>query len=77
MDLKQVALGYYRHSFGMAQRFYEEAIKRRNEIDITSCKPYIQNVLQRIDSLQQKSPDVAAEDALFMSTLFQNYPQTF
>ena len=33
LDLKRVALGYYRGSNVMADKFYLEALKRRNELD--------------------------------------------
>lgn len=73
MDLERVALGYYRKSFIMADRFLEEALKRSQEIDRGEVKPHIAKVLNEIESLRlQKDKDKAAEDALLYSTLLQN-----
>lgn len=73
MDLKRVALGYHRGSIVMANRFLEEALKRKSEIDTESVKPYIKRLLNKLDSLyEEKDKDRVAEDALMYSTLFQN-----
>lgn len=78
MDLKRVALGYHRNSLGMAQRFYEEALERKKEIDKDSLKPYVRKLLNSIDSLQyQNDKDIIAENALMLSTLLQNYVRTY
>lgn len=72
MDLKRVALGYYRGSDTMAERFFEEIIKRRNEIDRKSVKPYIRKILDNLELMKQKNKEDIAEDALMYSTLLQN-----
>lgn len=73
MDLKRVALGYYRGSIPTANRFFEEALKRREEIDQKSLKPYLRKLLAKLDSLiSQKEKGRIAEDALMYSILFQN-----
>lgn len=73
MDLKRAALGYHRGSLGTAHRFFEEALKRKKEIDQASVKPYIRKLLSRIDSLgSQRDTERIAEDALMYSTLLQN-----
>lgn len=73
MDLKRVALGYYRGSDAMAKRFLEEALKREKEIDRSLVKPYISTVLDQIKSIRQKKNKLdIAEDALMYSTLLQN-----
>jgi glutamine amidotransferase PdxT len=77
MDLKRVAMGYQRNSLKMATRFYEEARKRKNEVDMTKTKPYINNVLSKIELLDQENNEKKAEDALMYSTLIINYTQTF
>ncbi len=78
MDLKRVALGYNRGSENMAKRFSEEAVKRKNEIDPKTIKPYLKRLLDRMEQfLQQDNKKKAAEDSLMLSTLFQNYTQTF
>lgn len=75
MDLKRVALSYHRNSIIMARRFYEEALKRQKEIDTTSVKPYIKNILEKINQLQNYNNDRIAEDSLLFSILLQNYTQ--
>lgn len=73
MDLKRVALGYHRGSNAMASRFLEEALKRRDEIDRSSLKPYLVKLLSKLDSLKKEKDTVQiSEDSLMYSTLFQN-----
>lgn len=72
MDLKRVALGYFRGSTVMADRFFMEALKRRNEIDHNSLKPYLRTLLLSMENIKKEKTDRAAEDALLYSTLFQN-----
>lgn len=69
-DLKRVAMGLHRGSDKMAQRFLEEALKRRDEVEIKIVKPYIRKLLTRLDK------DIDAENALMFSTLVQNYTQS-
>lgn len=73
MDLKRVALGYYRGSDAMAERFFEEALKRRREINQKSVRPYIRKILNNLEAMKSQKPhkDIA-EDALMYSTLLQN-----
>ena len=74
MDLKRVALGYYKGSRTTAERFVEEALKRTAEIPESEVKPYLQKHLQILPTiLRQKDKGKLAEDALMYSTLFQNY----
>lgn len=68
-DLKRVALGLHRGSNTMAQRFLNEALKRKNEIDDKSAAPYINKILSKLDQ------NIDAENALMFSTLIQNYTQ--
>lgn len=73
MDLKRVALGYHRGSDAMAERFFKEAIKRRDEIDKALVKPHIRKILDNLKFLwRQKNHKDIAEDALMYSTLLQN-----
>lgn len=73
MDLKRVAVGYHRGSLVMAKRFFEEAIKRKKEINQTFLKPYLKKLLENLDKLTlQKENQKIAEDALMYSILFQN-----
>lgn len=73
LDLERVALGYHRGSVEMAKAFSKEALKRKEELRMTKVEPYIEKILNRLDSiLSQKDPRDIAEDALMYSTLFQN-----
>jgi hypothetical protein len=73
MDLKRVALGYYKNSMTMAQKFYLEALKRKRELDGLEVKPYLDTLLKDVEQLQYiKDQREKAERALMMSTLFQN-----
>lgn len=73
MDLHRVALGYHRGSKKMAERFFAEALKRKDEIDTFSVKPYIKILLEKFPSIiYQKEEQKIAEDALMYSILFQN-----
>lgn len=68
-DLKRVALGLHRGSNAMAQRFLEEALKRKKEVDMKNVAPYIKKLLNNLDK------KIDADDALMYSTLIQNYTQ--
>lgn len=72
MDLKRVALGYYRGSTLMPEKFLQQALKRRKEIDNKSLKPYLVKLLNDMENLKKEKKEKAAEDALFYSTIFQN-----
>ncbi|OGC50891.1 hypothetical protein A2716_02555 [candidate division WWE3 bacterium RIFCSPHIGHO2_01_FULL_40_23] len=73
MDLKRVALSYYRNSNATAQTFSKEALKRSNEINIKSLKPYLAKILANLKTiLNQKDKLKVAEDALMYSTILQN-----
>lgn len=76
MDLKRVSLGYHRGSLGMAKRFSEEALKRKQEINQQEVKPYIGKLLNNLETiLSEKDNEKIAEDSLMISTLLQNYTQ--
>jgi hypothetical protein len=72
MDLKRVAIGYFRGSNLMSERFFEEALKRRDEIDNATLKPYLVKLLKDMENLKKEKKERIAEDALFYSTIFQN-----
>jgi len=72
LDLKRVAIGYFRGSNIMADKFYEEALKRRKELDNKNLKPYLVNVLNKLDNLKKQQKIRVAEDALLYSTILQN-----
>lgn len=78
MDLMRVAVGYHRGSIKMAEKFSEEAIKRKEEINISKVKPYFVKILTNIPHiLNEKNKDKLAEDALMYSTLCKNYSKKF
>lgn len=72
MDLKRVALGYYRGSTPMVETFFKEALKRRDEIDCKKLKPYLIKFINNIESLKKEESEKAADDALLYSIIFQN-----
>ena len=73
MDLKRAAIGYYRNSTEMAERFYFEALKRKQEIDTKLVPSYLANLFGELEKLGQISNNLEkAEKALMLSTLFQN-----
>ena len=77
MDLKRVSLGYQHNSMGMAERFYEEALKRKREVNMEIIKPYLKTILEKIELIKNEDNGKVAEDALMFSTLIQNYTQVF
>lgn len=73
MDLERVSMGLYRKSYKMADRFAEEALLRRKEIDKAKVQPYIAKLLDNLEQLLKSTDDQRkAEDAMMYSTLFQN-----
>ncbi len=78
MDLLRVALGIHRGSYKMAERFSQEAMKRRHEIDEREVKPYLRKVLANMEnSLKISDPKKKAEDSLMYSTIIRNYCLSF
>ena len=73
MDLKRVAIGLHRKSYGMADRFLLEAMKRREEVREKELLPYMRVIMQHVGSLMERDDDHKAEDALMYSTRIQNY----
>ncbi|MCR4263110.1 MAG: hypothetical protein NUV98_00120 [Candidatus Roizmanbacteria bacterium] len=74
LDLKRVAAGYYQGSNKTAERFYEEALKRINELNNQSIEPYLQKHLQSVVDLKYEiNMKKKAEDALMYSVIVQNY----
>lgn len=73
MDLKRVAFSYRNGSLITAGRFLEEAIKRKKEINLLTIKPYLKDLLNKLDNIgEEEDKQKVAEDALMYSTLFQN-----
>lgn len=73
MDLKRLALGLYRGSFAMADRFKEEALKRSQELENQNSSSYLKVLIQRTKEVLRSDKERMAEDALMYSTLFQNF----
>ncbi len=77
MDLKRVALGYHQGSFKMADRFSQEVLKRKEEVELQEVRPYLRKLIISLpEILDQKDNGKKAEDLLMYSTLFQNYVLT-
>lgn len=73
-DLKRITIGLQRKSMRMANRFQEEVLKRKTEVDVNKLDSYMHRVLNRMElSLKNKNAERKAEDALMYSTLIQNY----
>lgn len=73
MDLMRVAIGYHRNSDKMAERFFMEALKRKQEIDLKTVSPYVKILLNKFKNIRlQKEKQKIAEDALLYSVLFKN-----
>ncbi len=78
MDLLRVALGYHRGSNKSAKRFADEALKRKNEIEMSSLKPYFAKCLNELDEkLANPNTQEVAEDALMYSVISRNYAKKF
>lgn len=73
MDLKRVALGLYRGSQIMADRFRKEALKRSQELENQCLDSYLEKLVQRTKRTLNSNEERTAEDALMYSTLFQNF----
>jgi hypothetical protein len=73
MDLKRVALGLHRKSYSMANRFFEEAMKCKEEIDISELQPYMRKIIDSVGLLSNLSVERRAEDAFMYSIRIQNY----
>ncbi|MBU1327124.1 hypothetical protein KKB64_04640 [Patescibacteria group bacterium] len=73
MDLKRIALWLHRKSYSMADRFLNEAMKRKNEVNTNDLLPYMKAIIERVGSLSDRDNIHKAEDALMYSTRIQNY----
>lgn len=73
MDLKRVALGLHRGSLNMANRFKDEAFKRAAELENQNPNAYLKKLLTYMKKMITGTTDRVAEDALMLSTLFQNF----
>jgi hypothetical protein len=77
LDLRRVAMGYYRGSIPMAERFYEEALKRTKEAKALDLKKYLVELIKKTEELADVHDEKRkAEDAFMYSTLFQNAATT-
>lgn len=73
MDLKRVAIGLHRGSLNMANRFKDEAFKRAAELENENPNPYLKKLLLYMKKMIIGTSERVAEDALMLSTLFQNF----
>lgn len=73
LDLRRSAIAYYRGSIKVAERFFEEALKRKEEVNFSETKPYLIKLLNEFENIRQGNDQLKkAEDALMYSVLFQN-----
>lgn len=78
MDLKRIAIAFYKGSNETGERFIIEANKRKNEIDTKLVKPYLINHINSLDKIFMRDDKLhLAEDALMYSQIFQNYALVF
>lgn len=73
MDLKRAAIGIHRKSYRMADRFFIEAMKRKDEVDSSTLLPYMQLIMEQIGLLASRNDEQKSEDALMYSIRIQNY----
>lgn len=73
MDLKRVALGLNRKSDNTADRFLQEAMKRKDEVNTQNLLPYMRTIIEQVGSLSNRDAMHKAEDALMYSIRIQNY----
>ena len=69
-DLKRVAMGLHRGSQTTVDRFTQEILRRRQEIDDSLLENYMQKWVSKLDQAVSNY-----DDALMLSTIFQNYSQ--
>ena len=75
-DLKRVSFGISRNSLVMAKRFWQEGLKRIEEIEIKNMPNYIRKILKNIQQLKIRlDHNRMAEDCLMYSVLLQNFSQ--
>ena len=73
-DLKRAALGLNRGSAHVAARFLDEAVTRREEVNVKLVDPYIREIVTKLTNvLGKRDSDKNAEEILMYSTLLQNY----
>lgn len=78
MDLKRIALAFYKGSNETGERFILEANKRKDEIDTKLVKPYLISHINSLEKVFARNDKLhLAEDALMYSQIFQNYALTF
>lgn len=77
MDLLRAALGRYRGSISMAERFEKEALLRSQEVQSLipqSC--YLQTLIFKTNKSLKSSSAKKADELLMYSVLFKNLIQT-
>ena len=71
LDLKRVAIGYHSGSHKMADRFLQEVLKRKTQLDFTSLSETIQRLTDKLDLLaKEQNLQKRADHALTYSTIF-------
>lgn len=73
MDLKRVSLLLHNKSYKAAERFSQEALRRKAEVDTTKLKPYVKKLLPKLETALKAKKK---EEVLMYSTIIQNHSLT-
>lgn len=73
MDLKRVALGLHSKSYKTAERFLNEALKHKEQLQLDELAPYLRKILNSMELLGKREESLRAEEALLLSVRIQNY----
>lgn len=78
-DLRRVCLGIQRESKTMSARFAQEAQRDLANIPKGQLKPYIQDILQKLEVsvLAKPNSEEKAEECLTYSVILRNYALQF
>ena len=76
MDLLRAALGRYRGSIAMAERFEKEALSRSRELESSRPKGhYLRSLISKTKKSLRSNSVKKAEELLLYSVLFKNLIQ--
>lgn len=77
MDLLRAAMGRYRGSISMAERFEKEALERSRELESANPKDqYLITLISKINKSLKSNSVKKADELLMYSVLFKNLAQT-
>lgn len=77
MDLLRAALGRYRGSLSMAERFEKEALSRSQELEAANPKDhYLVTLISKTNKSLKSNSSQKADELLMFSVLFKNFIQS-